>query len=375
MSQPLFREFVRNHVGVIQISNQSKSLMAYTFSHFSVDFACFFILFHGFKNSMGSLDSVAFGFLIYNVIAFGLQPIIGFICDNHPKIPIGMIGCGIVMISLLTLSSPWAALVLCALGNACFHIGGGIDSLMFANGKMFRSGIFVSTGAIGVAFGTMIGQWEKIAIYLPIILIIASITLLIIFSQKTEVPVPCEFKISSNLPLRAVLIFALAAIVIRSYVGGVIPMAWKTSTSLMVLPSISACAGKALGGILGDKFGAKRVGVSTLLLSIPFLCFGKNIVLISAIGIILFNITMPITLCAVASKFPYNPGLAFGLTTLALLCGNVPAFFFGVSQNLVFPVLIALIVLSAIFTLLSTQNINGGESYEKNIQEDKQHII
>jgi hypothetical protein len=364
-----------NLVEVIKISNQSRSLIAYTFSHFSVDFTCFFILFYGFKNSVGSLDSVTVGFLIYNVIAFGLQPIIGFICDNNPKIPIGIIGCCTVMFGLLALSFPWASLVLCALGNACFHIGGGIDSLRFANGKMFRSGVFVSTGAIGVALGTMIGQSEKAAIYLPLALIIASITLLIIFSQKTDLAVPCTFKISSDLPLMAVMIFALAAIVIRSYVGGVIPMAWKTNTYLMVLPSISACAGKALGGIIGDKFGAKRVGVSTLLLSIPFLCFGKNIVLISAIGIILFNITMPITLCAVASKFPYNPGLAFGLTTLALLCGNVPAFFFGVSQNLVFPVLIALIVLSAICTLLSTRNMNGGKPYEKNIQKTEQHII
>jgi len=360
---------------VIPISNQSKSLMAYTFSHFSVDFACFFMLFHGFKNSIGSLDLVAIGFLIYNVIAFGLQPIVGFICDDNPKIPIGIIGCCIVMVGLTTFSFPWASLVLCAVGNACFHIGGGIDSLKYANGKMFRSGVFVSTGAVGVVLGTLIGQNAKAALYLPLVLILSSIILLIIFSQKSGSAVPCKFKIASDLPFAAIIIFALAAIVIRSYVGGVIPISWKTNTYLLVLPSISACAGKALGGFLGDQFGAKRVGVSSLLLSLPLLCFGKNIVLFSVIGIILFNITMPITLCAVASKFPYNPGLAFGLTTLALLCGNVPTFFFSVSPNFVFPVLIALIVLSAIFTLLSTQNKNGGKPYEKNIQEPKQHIV
>ncbi|NLM14719.1 MAG: hypothetical protein GX218_02545 [Clostridiaceae bacterium] len=40
-------------------------------------------------------------------------------------------------------------LIIVALGNACFHTGGGIDSLINARGRMSRSGIFVSSGVVG----------------------------------------------------------------------------------------------------------------------------------------------------------------------------------------------------------------------------------
>jgi len=352
----------------VRMGSPSKSLIAYTFSHFCVDFTCFYILFHGLRNSTDNLASIAIGFLIYNGIAFGLQPLIGFFCDEHPRLPAGLIGCGLVALGLLAISSPWLALCFGAFGNACFHIGGGIDALRFANGRMTRSGIFVSTGALGVVFGTLAGKSETPVGYLPILLIAASILLLVLFAQTTASAPPAVFHIAPDLPFAALLAFALASVVIRSFAGGLIPMAWKTGVFLALLPGIGAFAGKALGGILGDRFGAKTIGVSALLLSIPLLVFGKDIVLLSVAGILLFNMTMPITLCAVASKFPMNPGLAFGLTTLALLFGNMPAFFFAVPQSGVFLTMIPLVILSAIFTWFSTKNTKGEKSHEKNLQ-------
>ena len=111
------------------------SLAAYSFSHFCVDFSCFYILFAGFAANTKNIETLAVGFLIYNIIAFGLQPIIGYLCDEKKKIPIGAIGCAILFLSLCLIRLPAAALALCALGNACFHIGGGIDSLAHAAGK------------------------------------------------------------------------------------------------------------------------------------------------------------------------------------------------------------------------------------------------
>jgi FSR family fosmidomycin resistance protein-like MFS transporter len=351
---------------VISISKTTKSLLAYTLSHFCVDFTCFFILFHGLFHSTDDLAVIATGFLLYNVIAFGLQPLIGFLCDGHPGIPIGLAGCILVLAGLFLLSFPVAALIVCAVGNACFHIGGGIDSLRFAAGRMTRSGIFVSTGALGVAFGTLIGKSSQSLEYIPYILISMSILLLFFYSQKANVQIPCEFDIASSLPFAVLLVLVLGSVVIRALAGGMIPMEWKTGTFFLLLPGLSACAGKVLGGILGDRFGAKTVGTGALLMSIPFLFLGRNIAFLSVIGIILFNITMPITLCAVASKFPYHPGFAFGLTTLALLCGTVPAYFYLMPQGAITPALVTLTVLSALFTVLSTKNKRGEKSYEKN---------
>ncbi|MEI6579654.1 MAG: hypothetical protein WCN92_09360 [Eubacteriales bacterium] len=167
-----------------KISCKSKSLIAYTFSHFCIDFACFFVLFSNFKAKTGNIEIVAIGFIIYNIIAFGLQPLIGYLCDEKPKIPIAVSGCFLVAIGLLIMPIPWLSLGLCAVGNACFHIGGGIDSLKLADGKMFRSGIFVSTGALGVSFGTMFEKSENPSVFLPLTLIIISISLIFVFVKR-----------------------------------------------------------------------------------------------------------------------------------------------------------------------------------------------
>jgi hypothetical protein len=48
-----------------------------------------------------------------------------------------------------------------------------------------------------------------------------------------------------------------------------------------------------------------------------------------AAGLLLFNITMPLTLVAVWGQLPSRPGFAFGLTTLALLRAARPPSFFA----------------------------------------------
>jgi FSR family fosmidomycin resistance protein-like MFS transporter len=47
---------------------------------------------------------------------------------------------------------------------------------------------------------------------------------------------------------------------------------------------------------------------------------------VAILGIFLFNLTMPVTLAAIANMLPGRAGLAFGLTTLALIIGAYPTF-------------------------------------------------
>ena len=312
------------------------------------------------------MQIAALGFLLYNIIAFGLQPILGYYCDNNPTFPIGIIGCIVVTIGLAAIAFPWAALILCALGNACFHVGGGIDSLVFSNGKMARSSIFVSSGAIGVTLGTLAGQMQNNGLLVPYVLMILSIILLFVSTKKQKASGLCEFHLASHLPLAKIIFLAFISVMIRSYVGFIIPMAWKTGTNIF-LPGICACFGKVAGGFLGDKFGARTIGVLALTLSTPLLYFGENTALLSMAGIVLFNMTMPITLCTIASILKHNPGLSFGLTTLALLCGSIPTYFFSISLVQARILLISFTLISAFCTFISTKNKKGVASYEKNI--------
>ena len=83
--------------------------------------------------------------------------------------------------------------------------------------------------------------------------------------------------------------------------------------------------GKGLGGILADKWGWRKIGVSSLLLSIGLLTWGVSNPLLATLGLFLFNFTMPITLTVLANVLPGRPGLAFGLTCLALWLGVIPS--------------------------------------------------
>jgi FSR family fosmidomycin resistance protein-like MFS transporter len=102
-------------------------------------------------------------------------------------------------------------------------------------------------------------------------------------------------------------------------------MGWKTGVVLILLVSLVSVAGKALGGILGDRFGARTIGVSSLILAAPCLAYGNGNPWICCIGVLLLNMSMPITLCLIAQKFPAHPGLAFGIASLAILAGAILA--------------------------------------------------
>jgi hypothetical protein len=128
---------------------------------------------------------------------------------------------------------------------------------------------------------------------------------------------------------------------------------------------MGAFIGEAAGGYLADLFGARNVSSVTLLAALPLLSLGYKSPAYYTAGIILFNMTMPITLCAVATRLPRNPGFAFGLTTLLLLCGNLSTYFFILPAALLQPVIAILIAISAICLYISTVNQKGVSEHGK----------
>ena len=151
-----------------------------------------------------------------------------------------------------------------------------------------------------------------------------------------------------------VITLALVSVVIRSFGGTAIPMEWKTGPQIGLYAGYAAFLGKFIGGFAADIFGARKTGILSLLFSAPFLVFGNENAVISLIGIVLFNMTMPITLGIIAEKMPKNPGIAFGLTTAALLLGVVPSFFVALGGKIA--LLIPAIIISADCIFISAEN-------------------
>ena len=355
-----------------------RRLTIWTTAHFAVDFGCFLVLFGSLKpvyagTGTAGLQTVTLGLLLYNIVAFGLQAAIGQLCDENLKWRRWAGRGGILLVAAALISAmavsglgtvwmAWMAAILAALGNAAFHVGAGRDVLVHSEGRMTDNGIFVSSGALGVGLGTMMGATGSLWVMFAEACFLCCLSIgcgqyMTAESLQGSHSDGCpRFHIVKERSFLTAVVLLFLIIVLRAFAGANIPLAWERAGLLVLLPSAASCLGKAAGGIAGDLFGAGRTGVMSLLLSLPLILFAAANPVLSLMGILFFNMTMPVTLCALADLMPKNPGFAFGLTTLALLLGTAVTFFWAVPAHLAKPLLTAMILLSAVCIWLTVRD-------------------
>lgn len=320
---------------------RSSALLVYTLSHAAVDLACGYTLYYMWsKGVMHTSDAVAL-FLLYNTLAFGLQFILGAVCDRFGGCrATAVTGCILTAVGTVCGGySTWLAVVLVGVGNAAFHTGGGCDTLRHTDG-MAGSGIFVSSGALGLAIGIRLGTSGKLPGYIIAAMLLfaaAAIALFCgnVYADGTEVPRRCmppvdtERKNDRRLPYMrgagAAALVCLFAILVRSYTGFVAPSPGFSGKFAFLYCAVAAFGGKFMGGIFADLLGARPVGIVSLMLSIPLFWLGADRGIFFLAAVFFFNFAMPITLCTVARRLPGHEGFAFGLNTLALLVGYIAA--------------------------------------------------
>lgn len=138
---------------------------------------------------------------------------------------------------------------------------------------------------------------------------------------------------SKKVKPEVIIILAVLVVIVRGYMGYGIPTSWNQTTIQNILLFCIMGLGKALGGILSDSFGIRKIAVISTAFAIPFLCFGDNFMIISLIGVMFFSMTMAITLGILVSTLKNTPGLAFGLTTIGLSLGTFPIFFIKITNG------------------------------------------
>lgn len=322
----------------------------YFFIHLLVEIVCFQVLFAYFKDvALSGLFS-----LVYDFLAFVPQSLFGVLLDKHPKLNLGLTG-GILMLMstvIMLIDLPSFAvigLILVAIGNAMIHVVGAVATTKVSEGMLSHSAIFVGGGSFGVIIGQTLGNM-KYSILISTVLCIITIILIQLsndaWSEKEEIP---EFQlIKKHINPWIVILIAFFVVTVRSWIGYAIPISWKKELWQSFLLFFTMGAGKVLGGILSDKFGAKRVGILSTLLCIPFLLFGNNYMVISIIGVFMFSLTMSITFGILLSAIPNSPGLAFGVTTIGLFIGILPAFFIPLTPIINNILIVLLSILSSI---------------------------
>lgn len=312
--------------------NLSTGLM-YFLIHFVTEVVCFYTL----ARYVGSSPEIWMIFLSYDMLAFVPQGVIGYFSDRHPKVPLGAIGLvllGAAVLIMENAESPYASLVVLCLGNCLVHVSGAETTLRTAGGKLSGSAIFVSGGSFGVVTGKLLGA-SGISSW-PMLIMLAAVFPLALYAQKyvnrSTVPYRkqcADFSYArEELAVWAVILAAVVIVAVRGFMGYGIPTSWNKTTVQNVLLFSFMGTGKALGGILADRFGFKKTALVSAALAAPFLMFGDELMSVSLFGVMLFSMTMAITLGVLVSVLPETPGLAFGWTTIGLFLGTAPVFFF-----------------------------------------------
>jgi FSR family fosmidomycin resistance protein-like MFS transporter len=297
----------------------------YSLAHAMVDATCAAILFAIVAAGQNAPQDLVQFILVYDVIAFSTQPLFGLLVDRY-KAPALTAAGGILLVAIATLllQAPLLAAVTAGIGNAIFHVGGGVVSLDLAPGKATLPGIYVAPGALGLMVGIMIGRGGGFVAW-PFILFLLGSAVLILVIPKPGTPARRELPRDLKW-FETVILLLLLSIAIRSLVGMSLVLPWKSDPALLLALTLAVVLGKALGGILADRFGWIAVAVSGLVISAPLLAFFGPIPALAILGTFLFNLSMPVTLVCLAGILPGKSGFAFGLTTLALIIGAMPAF-------------------------------------------------
>ena len=308
------------------------SLGVYAVSHAAVDATCAAVFFWAIRTgAIGGVTAV-YAAVLYNALAFASQPILGLVIDriDAPRAA-GVVGCLTTALAVPIVLATHAlipALVVAGLGNAVFHLGGGIVSLRHRPGSATAPGIFVAPGAAGLFIGAAVARaggplWP---FALTLLGLGAGVAL---FGRARPAPAAAALagahaRVGGRPGFESAILLVLVVVGLRAFSGGAIGFTWRGAPTLAIALVAAVVLGKALGGAVADRFGLRAVAIGAFLVCLPLLLAGYAAPAAGIAGILVFNMTMPITLVAIARPLPGHEGFAFGLTCLALFVGATP---------------------------------------------------
>ena len=329
----------------------------YAFVHFAVETACFFYIFSNIQ--IGIYGWIVA--LLYDAMAFLPQNAMGLIADKFPRAHLGVLGLLITLIALL-LPFGLISVVVLAIGNAIVHVDGAEKTLRDNAGKISPNAVFVGGGSFGVVTGRLLGvHSSELTVLIPILLLVLSAAAILLMTNKRitsgkqwlcQAPEVVNPSVSNS----ALLVIILFAVAVRGYIGYAIPTGWSITETHLVILFAYMGIGKALGGFVVDWLGYRKATLISIIGALPFLLLGDQIPLVSLTGVLLYSMSMPVTVGIVYSRFNKMPGFAFGITTIGLFLGSAPDFFIDLPNLLTQQlVVVALATISATLIFICTK--------------------
>ncbi len=316
----------------------------YSVLHFLVDGICAYAMFGRFS----AIENWHINVLYYNFCAFALQMPLGVVLDGlnqrrkrqrcTPSFVFAVLGV------FLTCIGAWTHPLVLGLGNALFHLGGGVGTIFEDERRQWHGrglGVFVAPGALGLYLGTQLAKsgmsggpgWLIGAFIVAVMGIVWCMKGL--GKDVVDTPKSVEWTWGKESLLMAG--GCLLVVTLRSYIGMAVGFPWKSNFFAGTLAVFAVVFGKVAGGFAAAKAGVGRMVVVSLLLSSLCYLFSENM-LMGVCALFLFNMTMPITLYLLVRRFRGLEGFSFGLLTFGLFVGFLPVYL-GVSISLDGPII------------------------------------
>ncbi len=298
--------------------HRRRTTTVYSAAHFLVDFACAYLV-YGAVNGLRTLSEALFW---YNFCAFALQMPLGVFADRYGNGRVfSAAGCILVALSAFFGSAPLLLCLLSGVGNALFHIGGGFDILSLSGNRARLLGMFVSPGALGLFAGALLSGYAPLRTGIIAVLALAS-AMILILCPRIQPDRSEEKTVSARSAKYLFSVLLFFAVALRSYGGFLFSFPWKSGAWSWVF-ILCVVLGKSVGGFLHDRFGGLVTSIVSLAgAAVLFLLSGHP--LAGCAAVLLFNMTMPLTLRAAADILSPMRGFAFGLLTFALFIGFIP---------------------------------------------------
>ena len=267
--------------------------------------------------------------IAYNVLAFALQLPLGIVSDRFPWITrSSFFISGILLLSgLLTgalVPTSSFALVLVCVGNAVFHLSAGRHVLETEGFRAGPVGLFISTGAVGLACG-MLGAEEFPRIFMPCLSAALATAYVLAFCIRSRF-IPGSSVKSFSFSWKSMLCLLPLCIVIiwRSWAGLFAhAMVSGEAAALAIAAAVVTLLGKIAGGYIGDRVGhllltCVSVVGSLVLVAMP-IAFSHVLWLI--VLFVAQLATGPV-IHLLRRNMGDAPGTAFGFNSASLLVGS-----------------------------------------------------
>jgi MFS family permease len=315
--------------------------------------------------------------VLYNALAFGLQPAFGFFIDRFPKAIRYWKGISIASLSLALMTFvlfsvqkininmvpviAFSCLIVAAISNAMFHVS--FSKEIMANKKRYGFGIFVSSGALGIAISYWLYSiFQALIFVIPLIVMplgfVATFMLPIYRETNGEIEAEKIFRNGSYWKsITIALCVVVVAVFLRAMMGSYLNIdlnAIHISQQNVVILSIAlgAFIGKFIGGFLIDWMDEKVVLVGATLISLGCLFFLNTHILFVIIFSFSINVLMPLTLSMIKRILPSLPATGFGLLAAVLFPGVFIAFYLKSVYYSIWILLAIVIVNAAMLFLL-----------------------